>query len=284
MSIMPWVELVAATLLTLLGWYLGDWFSRRKGNAWVVGYLLPLALLVLIAVGRWRSGAFFWPGFSWILSGRTEFALGALSVAMMLTTLLPRLRNHRQRVMISILVVAVSVYMLLPFLMPACLSQCLSDLPMRVNYQGVCLQGTNYTSGPAAAVTALKFLGINAQEGELAILARSNFISDTAPDLLCRAIQEKYGSSGIRSEFRSFHSVAELQAIEGVVIVVVKYSPLVDHYVTVLEVKDKELKVADPLAGLTKSSYQGFDSLWRGCGIVVRKIQPEQGNPPRRKP
>lgn len=47
----------------------------------------------------------------------------------------------------------------------------LRSLPTRVDPDGVCLQNTPYTCGPAAAVTALRRLRLPAEESELAKLA-----------------------------------------------------------------------------------------------------------------
>jgi predicted double-glycine peptidase len=50
----------------------------------------------------------------------------------------------------------------LPFLVPALIKERLSNLTTRLDSNGICYQSTDYTCGPAAAVTALRRLGLQA--------------------------------------------------------------------------------------------------------------------------
>ena len=51
------------------------------------------------------------------------------------------------------------------------------------------MQSNGYNCGPAAAVTALRRLGLPAEEGELAILAHTSSAAGTSCDTLCTAIE-----------------------------------------------------------------------------------------------
>jgi len=101
-----------------------------------------------------------------MLMGRKKFAVLAFVTTLILTTPLSRLPQKRDRALISYLMAAivflVSVW---PFLTPAFNRNQLAGLQTRINGDGVCLQNTDYTCGPAAAVTALRKLGLPAREG-----------------------------------------------------------------------------------------------------------------------
>ena len=67
-----------------------------------------------------------------------------------------------------------------------------------------------------------------------------------------------------------FKSIEELRSA-GLTLAVVKYGFLVDHWVTVLQVTDTEVVIADPLAGLDRQSYEEFAKRWRYEGIVLHR-------------
>jgi len=54
---------------------------------------------------------------------------------------------------------------------------------------------------------------------------------------------------------------------------VIKYSFQFDHYVTVLEVTDDRVIVADPLVGKTSLSHAEFMLKWRRSGIVLKRTR-----------
>jgi hypothetical protein len=57
------------------------------------------------------------------------------------------------------------VVAIVPFLAPAFNRGYLAGLKTRIDADGVCRQSSEYTCGPAAAVTALRKLGLPAEEG-----------------------------------------------------------------------------------------------------------------------
>ena len=46
---------------------------------------------------------------------------------------------------------------------------------------------------------------------------------------------------------------------------------LIDHFVTVLEVTDKEVTVGDPLNGKTTLGCDAFKNKWRFSGVVLKR-------------
>ena len=54
------------------------------------------------------------------------------------------------------------------------------------------------------------------------------------------------------------------------VIAIVKFRPMVDHYVTVLEVgDDSTVLIGDPLTGKERLTFTEFKQKWRKIGIIV---------------
>lgn len=253
---------------------LGLWFSHRPKPWWMIGYLLPLTLIVIYAVeARYPQLGLVAP-VSWMTHGRNEFAMFGFVAAMVLTTPLPRLPGRRaRRLVVVLMLVVVSHFSVWPFLAPAFNRGHLSQLRTCVDQDGICRQSNDYNCGPAAAVTALRKLGLPAEEGEIAILAHTSTATGTPPDVLARALQQRYGQHGLVSEYRLFRNVAELREA-GLTLVVIKYGFLLDHYVTVLDVNDTGIVVGDPLSGIKTLDHRSFERQWRFRGVILRRNPP----------
>ncbi len=268
----PWLETLGALLLAGLGALLGWWFSRLPKPWWTLGYFLPLALVMLIGSTRGYSALEFVPPMSWLVAGRTEFALGGFIGTMVLTTPLMRLPRRRDRLAVvlfmGLLVALCSVW---PFLAPAFNRGYLASLRTKIDPDGVCRQSTEYNCGPAAAVTALRKLGLPAEEGPIAIAAHTSTAIGTPPDMLGEALRELYPTNGLVCEYRHFNSVSELRH-GGLTLAVIKFGLLVDHYVAVLAVTDREVVVGDPFLGRATYTHQQFQKKWRFAGIVLKRM------------
>ena len=203
--------------------------------------------------------------------GIKKFAVFGFITTMVLTTPLSRVPQKRNRIMISTLMAVIVFFMSIwPFLAPLVDRNQLSHLETRIDKDGVCLQTTDYTCGPASAVTALRKLGLPADEGKMAILSCTSFQEGTPTDMLADGLQREYGKDGLIVECRAFKNISELKQA-GLTLAVVKYSFLVDHWVTVLEVTDSEVVVGDPLGGVSRLPYEEFLKKWRFIGIVLHR-------------
>ncbi len=267
----PWVESLGVLLLAAGGVLLGAWFSRLRKPYWLLGYFIPLAMIVLYAVAVRKPALTFVPPISWMMMGRTKFAIVGFIGSMVLTTPLLKLPKQRDRIAVSLLMVcvvfAISVW---PFLAPAFNRNQLAGLTTRMDDNGVCLQTTDYTCGPASAVTALRKLGFPAEEGQLALAAHTSSAMGTPPDILARVLQCQYGKQGLVCEYRVFKNVAALKNC-GLTLAVVKFNLYLDHYVTVLEVNDQAVTVGDPASGIMNLSPAEFEEEWRHTGIVLKR-------------
>ena len=274
-----YLETIGVAVLAVGGIFAGRAFSRLGRPYWVIGYAAPFLLFGIIALARWFEAFTFVPPFLWLTAGRREFVVLAFSCTTLLTTALTQLSIRRQRVLVSFfMVIAVVHFSILPFALPAILKGSHARLETVIDPNRVCIQGTTYTCGPAAAVTALDRLGLEAEEGELAIVAHSNPVTGTPTDLLCTALEEIYGEDGLTCEYRYFDSIAELKAA-GASIAVIKYSFMVDHYVAVLDISDDKIVLGDPLRGKRTLTHDEFLEIWRYDGVILKKGKKEELRP-----
>lgn len=267
----PWLETLGVVFVALLGAGVGRAFSNLKKSYWMLGYFLPLLLIAMLVLDRFGNEMNFLSPVSCIAAGRVKFVILSLVATMGLTTPLSRLPRKIEKLAVCILMVVVVVWFsILPFLVPAIIKNHLSTLPTRMDSSGVCFQTTDYTCGPAAAVTALAKLGLSASEGEIAILSHTSPIIGTIPDCLSRALQNRYGPEGLQCRYRSFNSVDQLKD-NPVTLAVVKDRFLLDHCVAVLKVSDYTVVLADPVFGKVSMSREQFEKVWRFSGIVLKR-------------
>jgi predicted double-glycine peptidase len=250
-----------------LGWRV----SRIRAPYWTIGYLIPLALILGYAVASHVPTLMFVAPFSWFTMGMKKFAAFGFMATFLLTTPLSRIPQKRARVMIGVLTAVIVLCLSIgPFVAAIIDRPQLQRMVTRVDSDGVCLQSSDYTCGPAAAVTALRRLGLPAEEGRIGILSCTSFQEGTPPDLLAAALKEEYGKNGLAVNCRGFRDLADLKQA-GLALAVVKYTLMVDHWVAVLEVTDSEVIVGNPSVGLTRWTHEQFLRRWRFVGIVLAK-------------
>lgn len=267
----PWVETAGVVLVALLGVYVGRVFSRFGKPYWVLGYLFPVVLIGMLALVRFNNALYFVRPFLWVTMGRVRFITLSLAVSMGLTVPLSRLPRRCEKLIVCFLMGGfVGWFSVLPFLFPALIKDRLSNLRTRFDADNVCRQTTDFTCGPAAAVTALGRLGLSGDEGELAVLSYSSPVVGTLPACLSSALQKRYGPEGLRCQYRRFDSIEQLRSA-GITLAVVRDAFLLDHCIAVLNVSDDAVTVADPVTGARLVSYQQFEKMWRFSGIVLQR-------------
>ncbi len=265
----PWLETAGVTLVALLGAVLGQRSRRLRAPYWALSYVFSLSLIAVLALSRCDPTLQFARPLGWLIAGRLRLVVLAMAITLGISTLLPRLPRAWERVVVCVLTSALLLWSsILPFLTPALLKGHLADLETSIDANGVCLQTTKYTCGPAAAVTALRKLGLPAGEGQIAILSHASPITGTLPGSLCKALQNRYACEGLQCQYRPFRSISELKDF-GITLAVVKDAFLLDHCVAVLDISDDTVTVADPSTGVRSMSHAQFETIWRFCGIVL---------------
>lgn len=267
----PWLEAIFTLIAAATGGALGRGCSRLPRHWWLLGYLLPLGVIAALAIAVRRPEWALHPLLAWVFVGRWKLSLMAAVVAMIFSALLPRLPQARERRALAVLVaVAVLYFSVWPGVATAMNRPFLEALATRIPADGICRQSTDYTCGPAAAVTALGRLGLKAGEGELALLAGTSTATGTPPDVLAHTLNRRFGVAGLRADLRRFRSVDELRSA-GLTLVIVKFGLFLDHWLTVLEVSDHEAVVGDPLNGEVRFTHDEFRARWRFIGVTLRR-------------
>ena len=268
-ELVPWAQAAGVVALGILGLWAGWLASRRRW--WPVACTLAMAPVVAFGAARWSPRLEMQAPFSWLMKGRMEFAMLAPAAAVALGPPTTRLRLPRQRMLVGAFFALVAAnYSLMPFLWPALARPRLGRLQTRLDADEVCRQTTAYTCGPAASVTALRRLGIEATESELALGMYTSPALGTPADVLASTLQERYAGLGLSSEYCWFDSIDDLPRGTPV-IAVVKFSFMVDHFVTVLNVARDNVVVGDPAAGQITYTREQFQKRWRSRGVVLRR-------------
>src|SRR4030042_6308866 len=224
----PWLETTGVILIAVFGVFAGRAWSRFRKPWWVLGYILPSVLIAMLAMLRFNNALYFVSPFSWVAAGRVRYVVLCLGVSMGLTVPLSRLPHKFEKLIVCLLMAGfVTWFSVLPFLVPALIKGRLSNLQTKFDKTGVCRQTTDYTCGPAAAVTALGKLGLRADEGELAVLSYSSPMTGTLPACLSSALQDRYRAKGLSCRYRSFESIAQLKNA-GITLALVRDAFMID--------------------------------------------------------
>ena len=268
----PWSETALVAAMMLAGVGSGLWLSRLPRGWWLTGYLLPLTLLSLHSVSLRRPEWALHPLLAWQWTGRWFTAASAAAVAMLFFTLIPRLPIRRDRRALGVLLWVLVGYLgVWPSFSRAAVRDGLSKLVTSVPPDGICRQSTDYTCGPAAAVTGLRVLGIRAEEGALALLAGTSPATGTPPQTLVRVLNDQFGAVGLRAELRGFRSVEDLTEQEFPMLVLVRFSFLLDHWLVVTGREACGFAAGDPLSGPVHLTGEALEGRWRRVAIVLHR-------------
>lgn len=265
-----WLELVLATLAVAAGGVVGWWCSRLRPPWWAVGYAVPLGFIMSATVAWHLPNRLDFPPFTWALAGRCGYAGYGMASVILLASPMGRLPLRRERLAVLALLVVAGLAALWPFVARGLDQPHLARIATRMDGEGVCLQTTSYTCGPAAAVTLLRQMGLPAEEGRLAMAAKTSSFDGTLPILLARALEREYAGQGLRARSRGFRDLQELKSA-GPTLAVLKLSFLIDHYVAVLEVTEEHVIVGDPLRGRETLTRKDFEDRWRYAGVEVTR-------------
>ena len=231
-----------------------------------------IALAVTVAIGsvtRWPQASEFW-FLGWAGDVRLKSWLGAFVVPALLLAPTHRLaRVPRFRILSGAGFMAVLIG-LGPLASAAMVSGQLMAMRTLLGRDGICRQQTDFTCGPAAAVTALRRFGVTADEGEMAMAAVTTPFTGTSPEALGRMLRRGYSDRGIEVGVRHFEGLDDLDPT-GVTLVVVRYGFMLDHWVCVLGVSAKGVEVGDPNVGRETWTREDFEKRWRKVGVTVER-------------
>src|SRR5436190_24157027 len=102
-----WLGAITALACSIAGVATGWGLSRLRGHYWLVGYLIPLLLMLGYAVASHFPTMMFVPPFSWFTMGMKRFAAFGFIATFLLTTPLSRMPQKRARIMVVALMVVI---------------------------------------------------------------------------------------------------------------------------------------------------------------------------------
>ena len=265
LSMAAWVEMIVVLAVAGIAVRMG----RRIGNGrwWWLGFAGALALVSLVIVGR-RSVrmSFVWP-VSEAVGPHAGPMLMALAIPMMLSVLMVKLREKRKRVTVGVLMGATILYFVVaPLALPLAVRANLLGGVTKVDGNGVCLQQHGYSCGPAAAVTCLRMLRVNGDEGAIGAAARTSPGMGTDGWMLAAAVNDLYRTKGVCCEYRF---VGKLETLRLPAVASIWSPQYGGHYLAVLEVAKEIVVVGDPLSGRYRMGRAEFLQQWSGAAMEI---------------
>jgi predicted double-glycine peptidase len=262
---MVYAQLIAFPLLAFGGWFAGRRLALHR--RWWVLVVAGFALFAVVIAGHRVPRLSVIPPMSWTISPAMNPFLMTAAIALVFGILLPKLAPGRARPAARIVLVAMTIYYgLLPPALVLASRLYLERIPTRFDLNRVCRQSTSYTCGPAAAVTCLMKIGIDARESDLAVRAQSTPSFGTDAPRLAAAVNDRFPE--IRCVYGYFDS---LDAIPLPAVADCMLPRIGGHYVALLEVNGEYVVVGDPLSGRQKLSRGQFMQEWKGTAIAFER-------------
>ena len=265
------VGALVVCLLGFAGFRAGCRASRSAARGWIFVVSTGLTVLLLTALALNFRRLSFLPPFIWLTRGDAKWVVLAISAPTILGALAAKVTERGQvRALMMLSAVVVLRTGVLPLASPLIAQPSLREMNTSIDGDGVCLQSTSYTCGPAAAVTALRVLSIDAKEGELGLLCETSQIGGTGDDVIASRLRERYADQGLSVEHRYVKDIDELASWPAS-LAVIKYGFFVDHFVALLSVTTDSVVVGDPLYGRKTMPRAEFDAQWRHVAVLLRR-------------
>ena len=251
----------------LLAYKIGG-FSGRK---WVLGFLIGATIIFVLNLPRLIPPMVNNGFYQLILGNNLDAILIGIAGIISVIPCLPKLSGARTKYLIVIFLL---VSLLRSSVLPAtCFyfnKNELSNLSGRVDSNGVFIQTTGYTCGPAATATVLKALGIKDTESSIALGTGCNSYSGTRSLDLVNYINTQYGNK-LNAEYMYVDNVDYLRELNALYIAEVKASTFTDHFIAIMDINGSSITVADPSMGRFQTTTKAFSKEWRNKVIVISR-------------
>lgn len=269
----PWPEVIVASAVTGAGIALGGLYFGRSYKKAIAGSLGAIGWIAFLLTAHLLHVYTLYGGLDPIAASRNKYILIAFAICLGLISPLRYLRSAWKRLATAcVLGVFLFLFVGLPFVGPAVFQGEIRALPTQLDHRGLCMQSRSYTCGPAAAVTALHQLGLEASEAQIAQAAGTAPWLGTCSWDLYRALKRLYSEEDLRCRYERFKTADQLPG-GAMTLVIMREGFLMDHCVTVLEISRSEVLVADPTTGLCRIPLEVFEATWRHTGIVLSRPQ-----------
>jgi len=111
---------ILIVLLACSAYVASFYITKLKAPWWTLGYVIPIILTAIIAVGRWHPTLEMNPFFGILMHERREYIVMALSTALLLAVPASKLKRKLSTVLVaSFAALFVIHFSVLPFLLPA---------------------------------------------------------------------------------------------------------------------------------------------------------------------
>ena len=136
---------------------------------------------------------------------------------------------------------------------------------------GLVAHKTLYSCGAACAAMLLHFEGIQASEGEMATICRTNAATATDEFNVRRGLREKLAGTGknVVIEHLDFESLLKMP--NRPFMAVIEFQHLLDHWVVVESISDdqKTFRILDPKGTIIEYTKANFKAIWKNRILFI---------------
>ncbi|MEJ5260323.1 MAG: cysteine peptidase family C39 domain-containing protein [Anaerohalosphaeraceae bacterium] len=266
-----WMQALVVVITAAAALSLGRFYFARTYQRAVWGGLAAIAWLAFVLTAHLVHLNTTYSGLDWVAGSRNKFLLIGFALCYGLLGPIPHLnRPWKKTFTLSMLMVFLLIFLGLPFLVPPLYSHRLRRMPVYLDENGVCRQSTSFTCGPAAAVTALKTLGLEATEYQIAVAAGTIPAVGTGMWDLCQGLQKLFGPEQLLCRYVRTESLDDLPDGQ-VILAVLRQTFWLDHCVAVLDITPETVVFADPSNGLCSLPRRTFEASWRKTALVLAR-------------
>jgi predicted double-glycine peptidase len=275
----PWNQTILVMAVAGSGIALGRLYFGRSYKRAVSGSFAAIGWILFLLTAHFLHLYTLYSGLDWIAASRSKYILICFAVCLGLVSPLRYLSSPWKRTLtVGVLACFLLLFAGLPFAGPAVYQKQIQNLPTHLDTRGLCRQSLSYTCGPAAAVTALRQLGLEASESQIAAAAGTAPWLGTSSWDLYRAIDRLYPEDQLHCRYERFQSLDQLPG-GSFSLAVMREGFLMDHCVTILKITPSEVLLADPSAGLRIMPRAEFQAAWRHTAIVLSRPQVSVAQP-----
>ncbi len=240
---MLYLQLVAFPFLAAAGIAVGVRAAKSRG--WWAIVAAAFLVIGVVILGERTQRFHFVPPMSWFVSLNWNPMLMTGVISTLLTLLLLRLPQRRTRYFLGATMAAMLIfYGVLPAAMPLAARASLLSKKTVIDASGVCRQQHDFSCGPAAAVTCLGALGVQADEGSMAVAARCGPGVGTDGWALAAAMQDAAPARHFVYQY-----AATLDEVHTPAVADMNMQGIGGHFITILSVEREGVLVGDPLGG-----------------------------------
>ncbi len=265
---MAWLYLTINGVLSAFAAWFG-WRSRRFEVRRCAAFFIAAALLMAL-----RTYLHAHPEYEQYLLGLSDNYVYFTGwevplVVFMLFALGSRLETQRVRRLLFL-----SLGMCAPLFLWDSVALCVRPdytMPAQVDRDGVCLQATDYSCGPAAGATLLRALGTDATEAEMAELCLLKPGQGVTALELCRGLNIALRAVERRAAIRHL-ATNEPDLLPVPFLAELERPGTRTHCVVVLAVLDDCAILADPARGQYVQKRSEFEREWTGLAITAEPL------------